>query len=240
MAQARGGRQWPGAAGRLCRGWLPIYSLNAFFMSGVELGRRMGFLFSPFGRVSLGQVWFWFLLPVFIANVVAAVVDIVAFETAPEETGPVTALLGFALAWPSIAVSVKRYHDHGMTGWWVLIGAIALGIATASGLAAAALWADPGAAPPLLMVMTFAISAALALWVLARCYLLPGEPRANEHGPPPGDRREIAYALTPDLDRLTARETPYDETPALDEGRRRNPPMQPGGKSAFGRRGARA
>jgi uncharacterized membrane protein YhaH (DUF805 family) len=223
---------------------LPImvsgFFTESVFHDAVGMGRRMGFLFSPFGRVSLGQFWFWFLLPVFIANVFAAVIDIVAFEIAPEETGPVAALLGFALAWPSIAVSVKRYHDHGMTGWWVLIGAITLGIATASGLATVALWADPGAAPPLLMVLTFAISAVLALWVLARCYLLPGDPRSNEHGPPPGDRRETAYALTPDLDRLAAREMPYDDAPALDEGRRRNPPMQAGGKPAFGRRGARA
>lgn len=209
-------------------------------MPDVGMGRRMGFLFSPFGRVSLGQFWFWYLLPVFIANVFAAVIDIVAFATAPEETGPVTALLGFALAWPSIAVSVKRYHDHGMTGWWVLIGAIALGIATASGLATAALWADPYAAPPLLMVMTFAISAALALWVLARCYLLPGEPRSNEHGPPPGGERSPSYALTPDLDRLAAQDMLYDDGPEPGEGRRRNPPMQASGRAAFGRRGARA
>jgi uncharacterized membrane protein YhaH (DUF805 family) len=199
----------------------------------------MGFLFSPFGRVSLGQFWFWFLLPVFIANALAAVVDIVAFETRSDEAGPAASLLGFALAWPSIAVSVKRYHDHGMTGWWVLLGAVALAIAAASGLTAAALWSVPHASPPLLMGMIFLISAPLALWVTAKLYLLPGEPRSNEHGPPPGGRNETAYTLTQDLDRLAARSMSYDEAPALDAGRRRNPPMRPGGKTAFGRRGAR-
>jgi len=28
------------------------------------------------------------------------------------------------LLWPSLAVSVKRWHDRGHSGWWVLVGLI--------------------------------------------------------------------------------------------------------------------
>jgi uncharacterized membrane protein YhaH (DUF805 family) len=34
------------------------------------------------------------------------------------------AIIGLALIYPSVCVSVKRWHDRGKSGWWVLIALI--------------------------------------------------------------------------------------------------------------------
>lgn len=36
------------------------------------------------------------------------------------------ALVNLGLAWPALAVSVKRWHDRGKSGWWVLINLVPL------------------------------------------------------------------------------------------------------------------
>ncbi|GAA5513385.1 inner membrane protein YhaH [Deinococcus carri] len=51
---------------------------------------------------------------------------------APEPTGlglvsiVLTALYGLALFLPSLAVTIRRLHDTGRSGWWVLISLIPL------------------------------------------------------------------------------------------------------------------
>ena len=40
--------------------------------------------------------------------------------------GPLTALFALAILIPSIAVGVRRLHDTGRSGWWMLIGLIPL------------------------------------------------------------------------------------------------------------------
>ncbi len=38
--------------------------------------------------------------------------------------GFVGAVIGLALIYPSVCVSIKRWHDRGKSGWWVLIALI--------------------------------------------------------------------------------------------------------------------
>lgn len=98
----------------------------------------MDFYLSPNGRVSLGQYWLRLMLP-FIA--IYAVVMVVAFSTMGVEsmqnidttnpmavytTGPgmVIGIVSLILLWPGIAVSVKRLHDIGWTGWLILLSLV--------------------------------------------------------------------------------------------------------------------
>jgi uncharacterized membrane protein YhaH (DUF805 family) len=34
--------------------------------------------------------------------------------------------VNLALLWPALAVSVKRWHDRGKSGWWVLVALVPL------------------------------------------------------------------------------------------------------------------
>lgn len=39
---------------------------------------------------------------------------------------PANMVMNLLLLWPGIAVSVKRWHDRGKSGWWVLINLVPL------------------------------------------------------------------------------------------------------------------
>ncbi len=71
------------------------------------------------GRSSRAEFWWW-LLAYFLAAVVLAFIGgVLNLNFLPS-------LLALALLVPNIAVSVRRFHDIGMTGWWALIFIIPL------------------------------------------------------------------------------------------------------------------
>jgi len=66
------------------------------------------------GRISRQPFWIGSLILVGV-NIVASLVF---------GQGFLAAVAGLALLYPSVCVSVKRWHDRGKSGWWVLIGLI--------------------------------------------------------------------------------------------------------------------
>jgi uncharacterized membrane protein YhaH (DUF805 family) len=75
------------------------------------------------GRASRPEFW-WFALALFLASIVLGLVDAIIFGFEEDDPQILTGLLGLALFLPSIAVGVRRMHDIGRTGWWLLIGFI--------------------------------------------------------------------------------------------------------------------
>ncbi|WP_224816206.1 DUF805 domain-containing protein [Hasllibacter sp. MH4015] len=66
------------------------------------------------GRARRSEYW-WFYLFNIIVNVVASVVDGAIGM-------PIVSIVAFlALIVPGIAVAVRRMHDVGRSGWWLLI-----------------------------------------------------------------------------------------------------------------------
>ena len=69
------------------------------------------------GRSSRPAYW-WFYLFAVIVTIAAAIVDVLL------DTWFVTAIVYLAILLPSLAVLVRRLHDAGHSGWWMLIGFI--------------------------------------------------------------------------------------------------------------------
>jgi uncharacterized membrane protein YhaH (DUF805 family) len=73
--------------------------------------------FSLRGRITRGDYWFAGVFVLLVLGLVlTALLRIAGFSTEKAE-GTVNLLL----AWPAIAVSVKRWHDRDRSGWWVLV-----------------------------------------------------------------------------------------------------------------------
>ncbi|MEO7259715.1 MAG: DUF805 domain-containing protein [Jatrophihabitantaceae bacterium] len=71
------------------------------------------------GRARRSEFW-WFALFLVIVNIVLRILD-------RAMDNPVLGLIvGLALVLPSLAVTVRRLHDTGRSGWWILIGLIPL------------------------------------------------------------------------------------------------------------------
>lgn len=78
------------------------------------------FLFSTFdGRI--GRQSFWIGHVVLIA-VSAAVHIVIGAAVGMDEIGrTIAGIITLALLYPSLAVDVKRLHDRGKSGWWILL-----------------------------------------------------------------------------------------------------------------------
>src|SRR6478752_8004283 len=71
------------------------------------------------GRANRPEFWWW-VLAVFVINLVAGVIDQILGVWI---VGP---LVGLALLLPGLAIGVRRLHDTGRSGWWLLLWFICL------------------------------------------------------------------------------------------------------------------
>jgi uncharacterized membrane protein YhaH (DUF805 family) len=87
------------------------------FVGAVKAGFRNYVRFS--GRASRPEFWWWMLFAVLAALIVVSM-DGTVFE----ESMLLTLFVWVALLPPSISVGVRRLHDLGHSGWWMLVSFI--------------------------------------------------------------------------------------------------------------------
>ncbi|WP_300556883.1 DUF805 domain-containing protein [Maricaulis sp.] len=75
------------------------------------------------GRARRSEYWFWVLFTI-IASIALTFVDVAMMGA--ESFGLLSPLFSLAIILPSIAVAVRRLHDSGKSGWWILISLIPL------------------------------------------------------------------------------------------------------------------
>lgn len=82
-------------------------------------------LLSPKGRVNRSTYWLKYMVPYLVLSIIAVVADI-SMGLFDEATGIGVISLAFMLValYPSIAISIKRCHDRGRTGWFNLVAFI--------------------------------------------------------------------------------------------------------------------
>lgn len=74
------------------------------------------FLFNPQGRISRKGIWLGFFLPYLAITLVLGFLEAIV-----PLLGIVSFLVGLFYFWPSMgAVPIKRLHDLGRSGWWLL------------------------------------------------------------------------------------------------------------------------
>ena len=72
------------------------------------------------GRASRSEYW-WFLLFVIILDMITTFADMSIFGTPAYERGPLYWIGTLALIVPNLSLGVRRLHDTGRSGWWLLI-----------------------------------------------------------------------------------------------------------------------
>ena len=79
--------------------------------------RRCLTLYATFGgRARRSEFWFFWLFNL-LAHGVAGILDVAIFGIA----SPLNAIVSLLLLVPNLAVAVRRLHDGGRSGWWLLI-----------------------------------------------------------------------------------------------------------------------
>ena len=133
------------------------------------------------GRASRAEYWWWMLFAIAVVAV-AAGIDLVAF---PGWTlSPFAMLAMLAAALPSLSVTVRRLHDCGQAGWWVLLAVVAK-VLFAAGVVAVLLeqplhpWEGMGTAYVLVPLALIATLGAILIVLVLR----PGDEGNNRYGP---------------------------------------------------------
>ena len=78
--------------------------------------------FSFEGRINRGKFW----LGIVILWAFVWVLAIIAGATNSAFLLWLVVILSILIIWPSLALSIKRWHDRNKSGWWVLIGLVPL------------------------------------------------------------------------------------------------------------------
>jgi len=141
------------------------------------------YLFGFHGRATRGE-WWLFVLIFFLYNFIVTALSVYIFGFLGLLIGWVLMLV---LLWPALAISERRLHDRGKSGWWLLLFYL-----TPMLLSALKLWLtgemgvhgykNPTAVATVISLASFAIT----LWGLIELGVLPGQHGDNKYGP---DRR---------------------------------------------------
>jgi len=82
------------------------------------------------GRATRSEYWY-FILFYFIFSIIAATLDSLvinpmlgASSTEAGQGGILQMIFALGLLIPSLALGIRRFHDIGKSGWWILIGFI--------------------------------------------------------------------------------------------------------------------
>jgi uncharacterized membrane protein YhaH (DUF805 family) len=82
-------------------------------------------LLSLNGRIPRKTYWMFFLA-IIVLSVVGLILDSLMAGDDIEAFPLFSLIISLAIIWPSIAVTVKRWHDRDKSGWWMLITLIPL------------------------------------------------------------------------------------------------------------------
>ena len=78
------------------------------------------------GRAGRPEYWY-FVLFNFIASIVLGIADsLMGTFSSDAHMGLLEGIYSLAVLCPSIAVGIRRLHDIGRSGWWLLVGLIPL------------------------------------------------------------------------------------------------------------------
>jgi uncharacterized membrane protein YhaH (DUF805 family) len=76
------------------------------------------------GRARRKEFWMFALISVAISIVLNIIDRILGLTYSSGSGGVLQSIYGLAVLLPSIAVGIRRLHDTGRTGWWILIGLV--------------------------------------------------------------------------------------------------------------------
>jgi uncharacterized membrane protein YhaH (DUF805 family) len=75
------------------------------------------------GRARRSEYWYFALFGVLV-SVATGLLDLILFPGF--ESSVISLIASLALLLPTLAVSVRRLHDTGRSGWWLLVGLVPL------------------------------------------------------------------------------------------------------------------
>ena len=149
------------------------------------------------GRATRAEYWWWVLATTVAGFAIGAIDGFINSVTGPYSFSPLSAIFGLAVLLPDLAVTARRLHDTGRSGWWQLVwfvvavlGAIPLVIGVAATIISAmsgdSWWGHPSFWIPVIIgaAVSFLIWLGIFIWWIV-WMVQQGQPGPNHYGPDP-------------------------------------------------------
>ena len=141
------------------------------------------------GRARRAEYW-WFYLFTVLVGLASSAVDQALNTAFDNEAGIVGALTSLALLLPSMAVTARRLHDTGRTGWWMLLPVVPIVATVVVGTAAVFVTSFStnldSAAVAVIVLLGVCVLITLAASITLLVFLcLDSNPGPNRFGPSP-------------------------------------------------------
>ena len=171
-------------------------------IAAVTAGFRQYIRFS--GRATRPEFWWWMLF-IIVAGIVLGIIDrIIGGAIGAENFTLLGSMFGLATLLPGLAVTARRLHDIGKSGWWqllwyaiwtltwVIVGVFVIALAFAFAIAGDFDVFARGDSVATMFIVILAViagaAATLGVMIWAIIWLVrPGDPGANRYGPDPRD-----------------------------------------------------
>ena len=155
-------------------------------------------LFSFKGRINRKPWWLSSLGAGFAASLLTAILEAVARSAGETIVNPVThqfeptgifglaiSLIALVNAWIAFALSVKRLHDRGRTGWWLLWQILIIVVAVILIMVAITVPEEQGLLWYALASAAILAAFAISVWLFVQIGFLKGTEGPNRFGPDP-------------------------------------------------------
>ena len=154
------------------------------------------------GRATRAEYWWWVLATVLASFAIGAVDGFINAFAGPYAFSPFSAIFGLAVLLPDLAVTCRRLHDIGKTGWWQLLWFAIAGagwLIFVAGLIITLISVFSGGWDsdffdrldftdfvPAIVTFVIAVLVSLAVLIWALVWLVrQGQPGSNKYGPDP-------------------------------------------------------
>ena len=95
---------------------------------GQSISSCMGKYVTFSGRATRSEFWWFFLFTMIVSFVVNAISTGIFLNTFNEILLYIPSIVSLIFTLPSLAVSARRLHDIGRSGWWVLLMFTGIGL----------------------------------------------------------------------------------------------------------------
>jgi uncharacterized membrane protein YhaH (DUF805 family) len=142
------------------------------------------------GRARRSEYW-WFYLFTLLVGIATSLIDALLDAAFNNEIGIAGVITSLALLLPTLAVTSRRLHDTGRTGWWMLLPAIPLAATLVVAIAAVSsvLFSTDSSGTPALALIALLVACVLltltAGIVLTVFLCLNSSPGPNKYGTSP-------------------------------------------------------